>query len=63
MLVIDMISTFDRVSILTESGRRMKTFENPDITQKVDVSLYPSGTYLVRFEKGKNQWTTKFVKI
>lgn len=63
MLLIEMKTTFDRVTILTARGRKVKTLESPDSTHKVDVSLLPAGTYFVRFEKGNAAWTTRFVKI
>lgn len=63
MLQIEMKTSFDRVTILTAGGRKVKTLENPDTLHKVDVSLLSAGTYYVRFEKGTGSWTTKFVKI
>lgn len=63
MLTIDMKKSFDRVTIMTALGRKVKTLISPDQTHNVDVSLLPSGTYFVRFEKGNAVWTTQFVKI
>ena len=62
MLLIEMETAFDRVSIMSATGRKIKTLENPDTFHKVDVSLLPAGTYFVRFEKGGAVWTTRFVK-
>lgn len=63
MLLIDMKTSFDRVTIITAGGRKVKTLEAPDAAFKVDVSLFAAGTYFVRFEKGGATWTTRFVKI
>jgi hypothetical protein len=63
ILVIDMTSAFDRVTILSASGRKIKTLEAPDRLHKVDVSLLPAGAYFVRFEQNGSVWTTRFVKI
>ncbi len=63
MLLIEMETAFDRVTIITARGRSIKTLEHPDTTHRVDVSLLPAGTYFVRFEKGAAIWTTSFVKL
>lgn len=63
ILVIDMEAAFDRVTILTPRGRTVKTLINPDSSHKVDVSLLSAGTYFIRFEKGTESWTARFVKI
>ncbi len=63
MLTIDMQASFDQVTIMSAMGRKIKTLHNPDQTHNVDVSLFPPGTYFVRFVKGNAAWTTQFVKI
>lgn len=62
ILVIDMKSPFDRVTIMNAKGKVIKTLNQPALTHKVEVSLLPAGAYFVRFEKGQASWTTKFVK-
>jgi len=63
LISIEMSSTFDRVTILNAKGQEIKSYYKPDTLQKVDVSLYKSGVYNVRFEKGGKAWTTRFVKM
>jgi hypothetical protein len=63
MLLIEMKTSFDRVTIITAAGRKVKSIENPDNNHSVNVSLLPAGTYFVRFEKGSATWTTQFVKL
>ncbi|MFN0035023.1 MAG: lamin tail domain-containing protein [Saprospiraceae bacterium] len=62
MLTIKMSAGFDRITLLGAKGQEIKTYYKPGDQQKVDVSLFKAGTYFVRFEKGKQTWTTKFVK-
>ncbi len=63
MISIEMSAAFDRVVILNATGQEVKTYFKPENQQKVDVSLYRSGVYFVRFVKGGKSWTTRFVKI
>lgn len=62
LLNLEMSTSFDRVSLLNSNGQPLKTYYKPGTIQKVDVSLYKAGIYLVRFEKGGKSWTTRFVK-
>jgi hypothetical protein len=62
VLVIEMNSLFDRVTLLNAKGQVIKAYNQPDNLQKVDVSLYQSGVYFARFEKDGKSWTTRFVK-
>ncbi len=63
LLLIEMSSTFDRITILNAKGQEIKNYYSPDSQHKVDVSLYKAGVYFVRFEKGGKAWTTRFVKM
>ncbi|MBL7828819.1 MAG: lamin tail domain-containing protein [Saprospiraceae bacterium] len=63
LLTIQMATNFDRVTLISNEGRVIKTLNNPDLQHKIDVSLLPAGNYFVRFEKSAGTWTTKFVKI
>ncbi len=63
LIAIDMSIAFDRVMILNAAGQEVKTYFKPENQQKVDVSLYKSGVYFVRFIKGGKTWTTRFVKV
>lgn len=63
LLRIEMATSFDRLTIMNAKGQVVKTFHQPDGLHKVDVSLYKSGIYMVRFEKDGKAWTTRFVKI
>ena len=62
LISIEMSSQFDRIRLFNAKGQELKTYNQPDNLQKVDVSLYKSGVYFVRFEKGGKAWTTRFVK-
>jgi len=63
LLIIEMSTSFDRITLLNAKGQVIKTYYNPDNLQKVDVSLYKSGVYFARFEKAGKTWTTRFVKM
>ncbi|MDO8369036.1 MAG: lamin tail domain-containing protein [Saprospiraceae bacterium] len=63
LISIDMSVPFHRISILNAKGKEIKSYYKPDNQHKVDVSLYKSGVYFVRFEKGGKAWTTRFVKV
>ena len=63
LIAIEMSSSFDRVTILNAKGQEIKSYNQPTNQQKVDVSLYNSGVYFVRFEKAGKTWTTRFVKL
>jgi hypothetical protein len=62
MLLIETRTPFERVTLIGANGRNIKTLENPAPQHRVDVSLLPAGVYFVRFEKGGQFWTAKFVK-
>ncbi len=62
MVFIQMTTGFDRITILNAKGQELKNYNAPEHQQKVDVSLYKSGVYFVRFERNGKSWTTRFVK-
>ncbi len=62
LITIEMSTLFDRIQIFNARGQEIKTYNQPDNQQKVDVSLYKAGVYFVRFEKKGKTWTTRFVK-
>jgi hypothetical protein len=54
---------FDRVTILNANGQLVKTITNPALTEQINVSNLPTGTYFVRIEKNNGVWSTRFVKM
>ena len=62
LISIDMATSFDRLTLLNVRGQVIKTYIEPGEQQKVDVSLYKSGVYFVRFDKDGKSWTMRFVK-
>jgi hypothetical protein len=62
LITIEMSTKFDRIRIINAKGQELKTYNQPDNQQKVDVSLYRPGVYFVRFEKEGKTWSTRFVK-
>ncbi len=63
LISIEMSTFFDRIVLLNAKGQVIKTYYQPGNQQKVDVTLYKSGIYFARFEKGGKTWTTRFVKM
>jgi len=63
LISIEMSTSFDRIVLLNAKGQVIKTYYQPGNQQKVDVTLYKSGVYFARFEKGGKTWTTRFVKM
>ena len=54
---------FDRVRIISATGSLVRTLNQPDLSNRIDIAALPTGTYFIRFEKDGGVWTTRFVKM
>ncbi len=62
-LTVQSSLSFDRLRIMTATGTLVRTVNQPDLSDRLDISALPTGTYFLRFEKDGGVWTTRFVKM
>ena len=53
---------FDRISVFGTDGKLMRTIQNPNFTEQIDLAGMPAGVYAVRFEKLDTIWTKAVIK-
>jgi len=62
-IVISGINGSAKVSITDISGRKIAEYLNVSNNQSIsDLGKFTSGVYILKIEKGKNQFTTKLIK-
>jgi len=55
--------SFDRVRIIAATGTLVRTLNQADLSNQINIANLPAGTYFLRFEKDGGVWTTRFVKM
>lgn len=62
MMTIQTTVAFDRISVFGTDGKLMRTIQNPNSTELIDLAGMPAGVYAVRFEKLDTIWTKAVIK-
>lgn len=65
--VVDMLDirsnmSFDRIILMGSNGQMLQTFQQPDLSEQVEMRQRPAGVYFLQFQKNGAIWTAKFVK-
>lgn len=62
IMTIQTTVAFDRISVFGTDGKLMRTIQNPNFTEQIDLAGMPAGVYAVRFEKLDTIWTKAVIK-
>jgi plastocyanin/DNA/RNA endonuclease YhcR with UshA esterase domain len=62
ILFVSMTDQMELLSVTNILGQRVKTIENPESLEEINVSNLTSGLYVLTFVSGDRIWSTQFVK-
>ena len=62
IMTIQTTVAFDRISVFGTDSKLMRTIQNPNLTEQIDLAGMPAGVYAVRFEKLDTIWTKAVIK-
>lgn len=59
---VQMSKSFDAMRLMGADGKLLMSWQRPESVENISVFGLPAGTYTLRFEKGGQSWSTRFVK-
>ena len=62
MVYFDTDLDLDGLVVTDAQGKLMTNLQKKEIRDRIDITLYPSGLYFIRFYVNDQSWTTRFVK-